>query len=287
MSLLNLGLKLLGHNYDRKVDKRNYNLAKYQFDAQMDQTIQRRVADAEKAGIHPLFAMGASAGASPTSSVTNSGAGGKAAAALSEELTRAQIRKTNAEADTEVAEARVLSSAAQADQALASTGRDLPAQAKAGLVAGEPDAGNPKVEILPRAVTATKERGVAAGRAPLFEEFVDDKGNVIRTYSTDSQMDELRQIDVAQQQLRNWLSQELMPVYAPKVKGAGRTIKGTANKIYLRDQNNKFGRRLKYIQAKNRLKKLSDWQLTKKVFSGNWAEKKAALAIQHERSIKK
>lgn len=39
--------------------------AQDQFDAQMDQTIQRRVADAKQAGIHPLYALGASPGASP------------------------------------------------------------------------------------------------------------------------------------------------------------------------------------------------------------------------------
>ena len=33
-----------------------------QFNAQMDTSIQRRVVDAKKAGIHPLFALGGSVG---------------------------------------------------------------------------------------------------------------------------------------------------------------------------------------------------------------------------------
>lgn len=40
--------------------------AKRQFNQQMNETVQRRVKDAQQAGIHPLFAMGGSAGASPT-----------------------------------------------------------------------------------------------------------------------------------------------------------------------------------------------------------------------------
>lgn len=57
--------------------------AQAQFNAQMDQSIQRRVIDAKKAGVHPLFALGASVGASPTISAgaDNSMASGVEAAA--------------------------------------------------------------------------------------------------------------------------------------------------------------------------------------------------------------
>ena len=63
----------MGRDASDKAQRRNIRLtreqmaqAQAQFDAQMDESIQRRVKDAELAGIHPLFAMGASSGASPT-----------------------------------------------------------------------------------------------------------------------------------------------------------------------------------------------------------------------------
>lgn len=49
--------------------------AQDQFDAQMDTSIQRRKIDAQKAGIHPLAALGVSSGASPT---IHAGGGGAA-----------------------------------------------------------------------------------------------------------------------------------------------------------------------------------------------------------------
>ncbi len=58
-----LGASALAGALTGRSDRRR---ATEQFDAQMDQTIQRRVVDAKKAGIHPLFALGANAGASPT-----------------------------------------------------------------------------------------------------------------------------------------------------------------------------------------------------------------------------
>ena len=58
------GLIQAGEN--RRQRAKDRALAREQFDAQMDESIQRRIADAEKAGIHPLFAMGASVGAAPT-----------------------------------------------------------------------------------------------------------------------------------------------------------------------------------------------------------------------------
>lgn len=43
--------------------------AQHQFDQQMDHKIRRQVADAKRAGIHPLYALGGSIGASPTISI--------------------------------------------------------------------------------------------------------------------------------------------------------------------------------------------------------------------------
>lgn len=60
-----LGGALSGKS-SRKAAKQQNAMAQAQFDSQMDESIQRRVADAKKAGIHPLYALGASSGASPT-----------------------------------------------------------------------------------------------------------------------------------------------------------------------------------------------------------------------------
>lgn len=64
------GSSLLGGLMNKKSASKSVaqqnQMAQAQFDAQMDQTIQRRVADAKQAGIHPLYALGASSGASPT-----------------------------------------------------------------------------------------------------------------------------------------------------------------------------------------------------------------------------
>ena len=65
-SLMN---SISGHN-DKKADR---HLANQQFNAQMDETVQRRVKDALKAGINPLAALGYNGGASPTIHAGGSG----------------------------------------------------------------------------------------------------------------------------------------------------------------------------------------------------------------------
>lgn len=63
---ISAGASLVGGAMNRRAQKKANRQAQYQFDQQMDYSIQRRVADAKKAGIHPLYALGASPGASPT-----------------------------------------------------------------------------------------------------------------------------------------------------------------------------------------------------------------------------
>ena len=64
-----------GHK-DKKADRQ---LAEQQFNAQMDETVQRRVKDALKAGINPLAALGYNGGASPT---IHAGGGGYSTSSL-------------------------------------------------------------------------------------------------------------------------------------------------------------------------------------------------------------
>lgn len=74
---MDLTAGLLGSAQSSHDASRARHLARQQFNAQMDESIQRRVADALKAGINPLAALGYSGGASPTfhtDGMSNSGA---------------------------------------------------------------------------------------------------------------------------------------------------------------------------------------------------------------------
>lgn len=119
-SLINIGASLLGGALDRNAARRQNNFsnsfAREQFEWQKNR-IQNTVADAKKAGIHPLFALGSSAGISPVSvaggtgasmgsSIANAGQAlggmfgkkGNPLQAKQGQLLDAQIRATNAEA---------------------------------------------------------------------------------------------------------------------------------------------------------------------------------------------
>lgn len=108
--------------------EKNRQQAKKQFRQNMDESIQRRVADAKKAGIHPLFALGGSLGASPTFMAGQSPLGGAAASVaraavigggkkllgIGKSLEQAQVRAMNASASRdEAAAAATLSETAR------------------------------------------------------------------------------------------------------------------------------------------------------------------------------
>lgn len=63
---------VFGSIFNYNESKRNRHEARRQFDQQMNESIQRRVADGLKAGINPLAAIGASTNVSPTISTTGS-----------------------------------------------------------------------------------------------------------------------------------------------------------------------------------------------------------------------
>lgn len=60
------GASLLGGSMGKDSAKKTLKEARRQYDLTRTQQIQDRVADAKKAGIHPLYAIGAGGGASPT-----------------------------------------------------------------------------------------------------------------------------------------------------------------------------------------------------------------------------
>ena len=118
-----------------KFEKQKFAASQKQFDAQMDQSVQRRVKDATAAGIHPLFALGASVGASPTLSTGSApaptgSAVGDALSRIGERMALAGIRKTEAEAEKNEAEAELAKSRiATATQAANARGQDAAALA--------------------------------------------------------------------------------------------------------------------------------------------------------------
>lgn len=63
---LGFASSMYGHNVNKHESQKNRQEARRQFDEQMNESVQRRVQDALKAGINPLAALGYSGGASPT-----------------------------------------------------------------------------------------------------------------------------------------------------------------------------------------------------------------------------
>lgn len=179
--------------------------AQGQFDAQMDQSIQRRVSDASKAGIHPLFAMGASVGASPTlhsgtppQIETGSGMG-NALARVADRI--GQSRMNNAAAERDEAEAALLNSQRKRLEGnFQSRGRDgasvktFPYGTNPGpeVVFGPPEHYNPQV--------ATSSRvGVESGTHPGTIDVITPDSRKVNIPSPNIGLDEVAQIDYVYQ----------------------------------------------------------------------------------------
>lgn len=100
--LISGGTALLGGFLGDKSAKDQARLAKDQFNQQMDHSIRRRVEDAKRAGIHPLYALGASVGSSPTIMAGQSGSGssiGDAVASIGANFaSNREARQANAQA---------------------------------------------------------------------------------------------------------------------------------------------------------------------------------------------
>jgi hypothetical protein len=216
MSLAGLGTKLLNLGSSRRADKRQWaayqqqlKQSQGQFDAQMDTSVQRRVADAKKAGIHPLFAMGASVGASPTLSAGQvpSGRGvtdaisGLAEAMGTIDLNRANAESARSEARRNEAEAAYLDSRrAMLGQDLASRGRDgagvktYPLGTKPGpeVVFGPAEYFNPQV-------ATSKRIGVESGTHPGSIDVITPDGRTVNIPAPNIGLDEIAQLDYVYQ----------------------------------------------------------------------------------------
>ncbi len=188
------------------------DLAARQFDEQMDQTIQRRVVDAKAAGIHPLFALGASAGASPTVHAGGGGAsaldavrgvaglmgiGGRGGRAPSQsaDLAVAQIGGYNASANRDETQAQLnLARVAEIQgRSMAANDGLGPNDGPAGLIES----------VRPRVPTSFPgQKGVTAGVQPGTIMVRTPDGGKITILSPELGLDEIAQVDYVWQRAK-------------------------------------------------------------------------------------
>jgi hypothetical protein len=180
-SLLDLGVGMFTDARNRKMQRRMHEQTmqaqKEQFDQQMDHSIRRRVLDARRSGIHPLFALGASVGASPTitaGQASNQTAASRAAGRLATNLAEAEIAKTEAEAMLAASKART------EDQLRQSVGRDVPEITH---------------QMLPKRRTFYPEATSHRAARPLYIPVRDpDSGRDIRLFNPELGLDEIGQV---------------------------------------------------------------------------------------------
>ena len=207
LELLSLGADFVGglmnRSAQKKADRQNqlnwekqFAASQKQFDAQMDQSVQRRVADAKKAGIHPLFAMGASVGTSPTLSASGapraSGHSSMGNAISKMASTLGVIEQNRASAKRDEAEAALMDSErARIEQDAASQGRDTALKSD-GTIAGPLAAMEaPKTPTAPRGVELNEEGKPYPARISV----VDEMGNEYTLPNPELGMEEVGQLE--------------------------------------------------------------------------------------------
>lgn len=196
--LLDLGGRLITGAQNRKYAKATLAESKRQFDVQTNQLIQKRVADAKAAGVHPLFALGASVGASPTTAVGGGNPTGSVAGDALQGLGAIISRQMEAEAKKSEAEAQLAASKAKTLEAASNTRQDG-AVLSTNPVTGDPDVlfgppppgtkygppGEGPHLVVPPEVPAKSSPGTAAGRHPLFILVEDALGRTFRIFNPD------------------------------------------------------------------------------------------------------
>lgn len=202
IELLTLGANVLGGIFGRSSQKRQQAAqlaqAQRQFDAQMDESVQRRVKDAKAAGVHPLFALGASAGASPTISAQGESRGDPMQSALSSMAETLNSLETNkAQAARDHAQAQLFDSERKRiEQDLNTRGQDSEAQSTVKTFALPNDTGyiGPAEYYNPQVSTSSRQ-GVESGVHPARREVIDEAGNVYTLPSPNMGMDEVGQVE--------------------------------------------------------------------------------------------
>ncbi len=230
LSLLGLGSASKSDSAQRKQNRLDRQQAQAQFDALMDTSVQRRVADARSAGIHPLFALGASAGASPTMHAGGSPAprgmtdaiqstANRVARAQLGKLSPTEQRAMDARSLRDEAEAGFLNSkTAQMGQSLVSRGHD------GGVVTygipGEDIAYGPG-EFFNPLVSTSKRPGVESGTHPAMREILLPDGSKQEIYSPELGLDEIGQVKYVFDRARNVGRNQLYKVWDAWARASG------------------------------------------------------------------
>lgn len=186
--------------------------AQGQFDSQMDESVKRRVKDAQEAGIHPLFALGASVGASPTISAgqlpqsPSGSAMGDALGRIADRLgmtaeRRASAKRDEAEAALMDAERRRLS------LDMASRGRDA-----LGTPDGSPD--SPKLmsgeyDVYKPEVPTQVKPGIRSGPVPELLHVTRPDGRKVTTYNPELGLDEIGQVRYVAEITKMWTTDRI------------------------------------------------------------------------------
>lgn len=223
--LLQFGGQLLGAAQAQRERRRDRELAKDQFREQMDHSVRRRVEDAKRAGIHPLFALGASVGGSPTTTVGGpSGSSlGDAVAGLGRNLGRrrmeksalaqsaAEIRRAEAGAARDEAEAALINSERKRlEQNLVSRGHDG-ATTVDPVLSNDPVVYGPASHEPPRVMmTKPGKPGVEAGNRPGTIDVMTPDGRKVNIPSPELGLDEVAQVDYIYQRAIHKLSDAFM-----------------------------------------------------------------------------
>lgn len=210
-ALLGMGLNFasgrMAANEQKRADKKNMWMwqqemkqAQHQFDQQMDMSVTRRVRDAVNAGVHPLFALGASVGASPT--IASGGApyksGNSPMANALAQMGQSVMQLNTSQAKLDESQAAYYDSMAALNaQKLAGEGRDTLGTSGSNVITHpyNPEVYAGQVEVLPAQVISGKKGNVGqeAGDGPMKRTRTESDGQVVELYSSDSQMDEVNQ----------------------------------------------------------------------------------------------
>jgi len=214
------GASLLGGKQSNDASKKMLRM-------QMNESIQRRVKDARKAGVHPLFALGASVGASPASGMGDSGitAAGDAVASglkgyaraksserqarINDAVAKAQVGSANASAARDIAEAQLLDSERKRTEIdMYSRGRDAynPSRMESymlGPQAGNPELGRHTVVPVEQQAQQKTNPNVQAGIGPAWVERYDIGGYTIKVPQEDLNLDFVANLAGGYQMLEN------------------------------------------------------------------------------------
>ena len=238
VSLLGSGISALGSLFGgrsaARESRRTRQMQMDQFNAMMDRTIQRRVADAKKAGIHPLAALGSSPGAGPTITGAGVGAEGRAIADAGEAVGRGisayaaqKAQMENLRADTALKQAEASYWARQGPGNPGTDGSQLDSGVRTFPFEPAPD---PRGEVIyeSRLPTPSVDNpGLQAGTVAMTAWSVHSDGHRFKNYGPGTETDEMKQLVEARERAKwhaAWKAVENARPGDPKLRNAERYI---------------------------------------------------------------